>query len=110
MYNLDAKKIKAHKKAAEYPFTQLHCPGGAFRPIPAQAWMCRGKCPGCCHSCDKADGCEKVCGVVKQRLTSAKDAETRKAERQREDAFMKSPLGGWRGGISSSRWRRNYEL
>lgn len=40
-----------------------------------------------------ADGCEKVCGVVKQRITSAKDAETRKAERQqREDAFMKSPL------------------
>ena len=57
------------------------------------AWVRDGKCPGCCHSCDKADGCEKVCGVVKQRITSAKDAETRKAERQqREDAFMKSPL------------------
>ena len=57
------------------------------------AWVRDGKCPGCCHSCDKADGCEKVCGVVKQRITSAKDAETCKAERQqREDAFMKSPL------------------
>lgn len=45
------------------------------------------------ETADKADGCEKVCGVVKQRITSAKDAETRKAERQqREDAFMKSPL------------------
>ena len=99
MYNLDAKKIKAHKKAAEYPFTQLTCPAERFSPHPCTgmdkraAWVRDGKCPGCCHSCDKADGCEKVCGVVKQRITSAKDAETRKAERQqREDAFMKSPL------------------
>ena len=99
MYNLDAKKIKAHKKAAEYPFTQLTCPAESFSPHPCTgmdkraAWVRDGKCPGCCHSCDKADGCEKVCGVVKQRLASAKDAETRKAERQqREDAFMRSPL------------------
>lgn len=99
MYNLDAKKIKAHKKAAEYHFTQLTCPAESFSPHPCTgmdkraAWVRDGKCPGCCHSCDKADGCEKVCGVVKQRITSAKDAETRKAERQqREDAFMKSPL------------------
>ena len=86
MYNLDAKKIKAHKKAAEYPFTQLTCPAESFSPHPCTgmdkraAWVRDGKCPGCCHSCDKADGCEKVCGVVKQRITSAKDA------------FMKSPL------------------
>lgn len=99
MYSLDAKKIKAHKKAAEYPFTQLTCPAESFSPHPCTgvgkraAWVRDGKCPGCCHSCDKADGCEKVCGVVKRRITSAKDAETRKAERQqREDAFMKSPL------------------
>ena len=99
MYSLDAKKIKAHKKAAEYPFTQLTCPAESFSPHPCTgmdkraAWVRDGKCPGCCHSCDKADGCEKVCGVVKQRITSAKDAETRKAERQqREDAFMTSPL------------------
>lgn len=99
MYSLDAKKIKAHKKAAEYPFTQLTCPAESFSPHPCTgmdkraAWVRDGKCPGCCHSCDKADGCEKVCGVVKQRITNAKDAETRKAERQqREDAFMKSPL------------------
>ncbi len=99
MYSLDAKKIKAHKKAAEYPFVQLTCPAESFSPHPCTgmdkraAWVRDRKCPGCCHSCDKADGCEKVCGVVKQRITSAKDAETRKAERQqREDAFMKSPL------------------
>ena len=99
MYDLDAKKVKAHKKAAEYPFTQLTCPAERFSPHPCTgmdkraAWVRDGRCPGCCHSCDKADGCEKVCGVVKKRITSAKDAETRKAERQqREDAFMRSPL------------------
>ena len=34
MYILDAKKIKAHKKAAEYPFTQLTCPAESFSPHP----------------------------------------------------------------------------
>ena len=63
MYNLDAKKIKAHKKAAEYPFTQLTCPAERFSPHPCTgmdkraAWVRDGKCPGCCHSCDKADRC-----------------------------------------------------
>ena len=99
LFSLDARKVKAHRKAAEYEFTPLTCPVESFSPHPCTgmdkraAWVRDGKCPGCCHSCDKADGCEKVCGVVKQRITSAKDAETRKAERQqREDAFMKSPL------------------
>lgn len=99
LFSLDARKVKAHRKAAEYEFTPLTCPVESFSPHPCAgmdkraAWVRDGKCPGCCHSCDKADGCEKVCGVVKQRITSAKDAETRKAERQqREDAFMKSPL------------------
>lgn len=99
LFSLDARKVKAHRKAAEYEFTPLTCPVESFSPHPCAgmdkraAWVRDGKCPGCCHSCDKADGCEKVCGVVKQRITSAKDAETCKAERQqREDAFMKSPL------------------
>ena len=99
LFSLDARKVKAHRKAAEYEFTPLTCPVESFSPHPCAgmdkraAWVRDGKCPGCCHSCDKADGCEKVCGVVKQRITSAKDAETRKAEhQQREDAFMKSPL------------------
>lgn len=99
LFSLDARKVKAYRKAAEYEFTPLTCPVESFSPHPCTgmdkraAWVRDGKCPGCCHSCDKADGCEKVCGVVKQRITSAKDAETRKAERQqREDAFMKSPL------------------
>lgn len=99
LYSLDAKKIKAHSRAAEFYFAPLTCPeaspciepctGAAARA----AWVKDRCCKGCCHECSKADGCKKVCGVVKQRITSAKDAETRKAERQqREDAFMKSPL------------------
>lgn len=99
LYSLDAKKIKAHSRAAEFYFAPLTCPeaspciepctGAAARA----AWVKDRCCKGCCHECSKADGCKLVCGKVKQRITSAKDAETRKAERQqREDAFMKSPL------------------
>lgn len=99
MYNLDAKKIKAHSKAAEFDFAPLTCPEAApcIEPCTGAdkraAWVKKEYCVGCCHECHKADGCKLVCGKVKQRITSAKDAETRKAERQqREDAFMKSPL------------------
>lgn len=99
LYSLDAKKIKAHSRAAEFYFAPLTCPeaspciepctGAAARA----AWVKDRCCKGCCHECSKADGCKLVCGKVKQRITSAKDAETRKAERQqREDAFVKSPL------------------
>ena len=99
MYNLDAKKIKAHSKAAEFDFAPLTCPEASpcIEPCTGAdkraAWVKKEYCVGCCHECHKADGCKLVCGKVKQRITSAKDAETRKAERQqREDAFMKSPL------------------
>ena len=69
LFSLDARKVKAHRKAAEYEFTPLTCPAENFSPHPCTgmdkraAWVRDGKCPGCCHSCDKADGCEKVCGV-----------------------------------------------
>lgn len=99
MYNLDAKKIKAHSRAAEFDFAPLTCPEASpcIEPCTGAdkraAWVKKEYCVGCCHECYKADGCKLVCGKVKQRITSAKDAETRKAERQqREDAFMKSPL------------------
>lgn len=99
MYNLDAKKIKAHSKAAEFDFAPLTCPEASpcIEPCTGAdkraAWVKKEYCVGCCHECHKADGCKLVCGKVKQRITSAKDTETRKAERQqREDAFMKSPL------------------
>ena len=98
-WNLDAKKIKAHRKAAEFDFTPLTCPEASPGIEPCTgadkraAWVKDGHCEGCCHECSLAANCDRVCGKVKQRITSAKDAETRKAERQqREDAFMKSPL------------------
>lgn len=99
LYSLDAKKIKAHSKAVEFDFAPLTCPEASpcIEPCTGAdkraAWVKKEYCVGCCHECHKADGCKLVCGKVKQRITSAKDAETRKAERQqREDAFMKSPL------------------
>ena len=99
LYSLDAKKIKAHSKAAEFDFAPLTCPEASpcIEPCTGAdkraAWVKKEYCVGCCHECHKADGCKLVCGKVKQRITSAKDAETRKAERQQlEDAFMKSPL------------------
>ena len=106
MYNLDAKKIKAHKKAAEYPFTQLTCPAESFSPHPCTgvdkraAWVRDGKCPGCCHSCDKADGCEKVCGVVKQRLDGERSKTEREEKHKQELAeFNASPLAAARRNI-----------
>lgn len=106
MYNLDAKKIKAHKKAAEYPFTQLTCPAESFSPHPCTgmdkraAWVRDGKCPGCCHSCDKADGCEKVCGVVKQRLERERSKTEREEKYKQEVAkFNASPLAEARRNI-----------
>lgn len=99
LFLLDAKKVRAHRKAAETTFAPLTCPAAqpGIQPCTGTdkraVWVATGQCPGCCHECDKADGCDRVCGEVKQRITSAKNAETRKAERQqREDAFMKSPL------------------
>ena len=109
MYNLDAKKIKAHKKAAEYPFTQLTCPAESFSPHPCTgvdkraAWVRDGKCPGCCHSCDKADGCEKVCGVVKQRLDGERSKTEREEKHKQELAeFNASPLAKARRNIRSA--------
>lgn len=98
-WSLNSKKIKAHRRAAEFDFAPLTCPEASpcIEPCTGAdkraAWVKKEYCVGCCHECHKADGCKLVCGKVKQRITSAKDAETRKAERQqREDAFMKSPL------------------
>ena len=106
MYSLDAKKIKAHKKAAEYPFTQLTCPAESFSPHPCTgvdkraAWVRDGKCPGCCHSCDKADGCEKVCGVVKQRLERERSkSEHEEKHKQKIAEFNASPLAKARRNI-----------
>ena len=60
MWGLDAKKIKAHKKAAAAGFAPLQCPAAQYGIQPCggtykrAAAVKRGECPGCCHDCDKA--------------------------------------------------------
>lgn len=100
MWGLDAKKIKAHKKAAAAGFAPLRCPAAQYGIQPCvgtdkrAAAVKRGECHGCCHDCDKADGCEWVCGPVSKanhaRILAEAQEETRKQE---NEAFEASPLG-----------------
>ena len=100
MWGLDAKKIKAHKKAAAAGFAPLQCPAEQYGIQPCvgtdkrAAAVKRGECPGCCHDCDKADGCEWVCGPVSKanhaRILAEAQEKTRKQE---NEAFEASPLG-----------------
>lgn len=100
MWGLDAKKVKAHKKAAAAGFAPLQCPAAQYGIQPCvgtdkrAAAVKRGECPGCCHECDKADGCEWVCGPVSKanhaRILAEEQEKTRKQE---NEAFEASPLG-----------------
>lgn len=103
---LDAKKVRAHRKAAETTFAPLTCPAAqpGIQPCTGTdkrvAWVATGQCPGCCHECDKADGCERVCGEVKKRIEAKKDSEERATERERKLAeFNASPLAKARQNI-----------
>lgn len=103
---LDAKKVRAHRKAAETTFAPLTCPAAqpGIQPCTGTdkrvAWVATGQCPGCCHECDKADGCERVCGEVKKCIEAKKDSEERAAERERKLAeFNASPLAEARRNI-----------
>ena len=103
---LDAKKVRAHRKAAETTFAPLTCPAAQSNIQPCTgtdkrvAWVATGQCPGCCHECDKADGCERVCGEVKKRIEAQKDSAERAAERERKLAeFNASPLAKARQNI-----------
>lgn len=103
MWGLDAKKIKAHKKAAAAGFAPLQCPAEQYGIQPCvgtdkrAAAVKRGECPGCCYDCDKADGCEWVCGPVSKanhaRILAEAQEKTRKQE---NEAFEASPLGKMR--------------
>lgn len=106
LYSLDAKKIKAHSRAAEFYFAPLTCPeaspciepctGAAARA----AWVKDRCCKGCCHECSKADGCKKVCGVVKQRLDRERSKTEREEKHKQELAeFNASPLAKARRNI-----------
>ena len=99
-YLLDSKKVKAHKKAAAAGFAPLKCPKEQYGIEPCvgtdkrAAAVKRGECPGCCHDCDKADGCEWVCGRVSKANRAHAEAEEMAAKRkQANEDFEASPLG-----------------
>lgn len=103
---LDAKKVRAHRKAAETTFAPLTCPAAqpGIQPCAGTdkrvAWVATGQCPGCCHECDKADGCERVCGEVKKRIAAEKDSAERNERLERKLAeFNASPLAKARQNI-----------
>ena len=97
---LDAKDVKAHKKAAAAGFAPLKCPKEPYCIEPCvgtdkrAAAVKRGECPGCCHDCDKSESCEWVCGRVSKANRAHADAEEREAKRkQANEDFEASPLG-----------------
>ena len=105
-WNLDSKKIRAHRKAAEFDFTPLTCPeaspciepctGAAARA----AWVKDRCCKGCCHECSLAANCDRVCGKVKQRIEREKNKVKDNEERERRLAeFNASPLAEARRNI-----------
>lgn len=103
---LDAKKVRAHRKAAETTFAPLTCPAAqpGIQPCAGTdkrvVWVATGQCPGCCHECDKADGCERVCGEVKKRIAAEKDSAERNERLERKLAeFNASPLAEARRNI-----------
>lgn len=99
-WQLDAKKVKTHKKAAEAGFAPLVCPKSEFSIDPCigtdkrAAAVKRGECPGCCHDCVKADGCEWVCGVISKQLRARAEAAERSAEHERKRAEYEASAAG----------------
>ncbi len=114
LYSLDAKKIKAHSKAAEFDFAPLTCPEAAPCVEPCTGadkrapWVKKDYCAGCCHECIKADGCKLVCGKVKQRIKREQDRAAREEEDKQELAeFNASPLAEARRNIRFALGREN---
>lgn len=105
-WSLDSKKIRAHRKAAEYEFTPLTCPEASPCIEPCigadkrAAWVKKEYCVGCCHECYKADGCKLVCGKVKQRLERERSKTEREEKHKQElTEFNASPLAAARRNI-----------
>lgn len=105
-WNLDAKKIKAHRKAAEFDFAPLTCPEASpcIEPCTGAdkraAWVKGGHCEGCCHECSLAANCDRVCGKVKQRIEREKNKVKDNEKRERRLAeFNASPLAEARRNI-----------
>ena len=100
LWQLDAKDVKAHKKAAAAGFAPLKCPKETYGIEPCggtdkrAAAVKRAGNSGCCYDCEKADGCEWVCGRVSKANRAHAEAEERKIEREKALAeFAASPLG-----------------
>ena len=106
LYSLDGKKVRAHRKAAEYAFTPLTCPEASpcIEPCTGAdkraAWVKDGHCEGCCHNCSLAENCDRVCGKVKQRLKNEQE-KTEDAEKRKQQLaeFNASPLAKARQNI-----------
>lgn len=105
-WSLDSKKIRAHRKAAEYEFTPLTCPEASPGIEPCTgadkraAWVKDGHCEGCCHECSLAANCDRVCGKVKQRIEREKNKVKDNEKRERRLAeFNASPLAEARRNI-----------
>lgn len=99
-WHLDAKKVKAHQKAFAAKKAPLTCPAAEYRIEPCvgtdkrAAAVARGECPGCCHTCEKAQDCKWVCGTVSKRNRAHAEAEARAVqESERETAFRASEAG-----------------
>lgn len=106
LFSLDARKVKAHRKAAEFDFTPLTCPEASpcIEPCTGAdkraAWVKDGHCEGCCHECSLAANCDRVCGKVKQRLKNEQEkAEREENHEQQIAAFNASPLAKARRNI-----------
>lgn len=82
LWCLDAKKVRAHKKADAAGFAPLTCPAERS-PEPCvstdkrAAAVKRGECPGCCHDCERSESCEWVCGKVSKANRAHAEAEAR---------------------------------
>lgn len=105
-WSLDAKKIKAHRKTAEFDFAPLTCPEASpcIEPCTGAdrraAWVKDGHCEGCCHECSLAANCDRVCGKVKQRIERERSAAEREVQKQeRIEAFNASPIAQARRNI-----------
>ena len=106
LFSLDARKVKAHRKSAEYEFTPLTCPEASpcIEPCTGAdkraAWVKCGHCEGCCHECSLAANCDRVCGKVKQRIEREQSKVEREEKHKQELAeFNASPLAKARRNI-----------
>lgn len=100
LYQLDAKGVKAHKKADASTFAPLICPANhiSMRACAGTdkraAAVKRGVCPGCCHDCNKSTECPWVCGECSKQHRAEKSAEEQRAVRDQHNAAFAASVEG----------------